>query len=304
MKKNNLKLLIVVLLTSCLVWSCKPSSDAETTEEQSIEAEVLDELDLKAAQIYKFDNTLFSVPSPYEVSLLMKDLHLDFNPNMLNSVGNAQNYTDNFEKGLNLGIYGADLAYLNMNKQISEATKYFATVKILTEELQLSGAFDVKTIRRIENNLGNEDSLLYILSKSFRNTDKYLKENNRHDIGVLVIAGGWLESLYFLAQVAEETHHPEIINRLGDQKYPLENLIKILTPYYNNSNQYIDLVESLIDLAYVYDGIDVEYVYAEPTTDALNKITTINSKSKLLMNEEHVSMISEKITKIRNKLIE
>jgi hypothetical protein len=304
MKKINIKLLVLFLAASFVMWSCKSSSDSDASEEQAIETEVLDELDLQSTQIYKFDNTLFSIPSPYEVSILMKDLHLEYNPGIINSVGNAQNYTDNFKKGLNLGVYGADLAYLNMNKQIPEAAKYFATIKIITEELQLSGAFDVETIRRVENNLGNEDSLLYILSKAYRNTDKYLKDNNRQDIGVLVITGGWIESLYFLTQIAQETQNPDVIKRLGEQKYPLDNLIKILTPYYNNSEQFIELVESLIDLAYVFDGIDVEYVYEEPTTDVAKKLTTINSSSKLLMNEEHVNMITEKIVKIRTKITE
>lgn len=232
----------------------------------------------------------------------MKDLSLEYNPNIINSVGNSQNYTDNFKKALNLGVYGADLAYLNMNKQIPEAAKYFATIKITAEELQLSGAFDMQTIKRVENNLGNEDSLLYILSKAYRNTDRYLKENNRQDIGVLVITGGWIESLYFLSQVAQETQNEDVIRRLGEQKYPLDNLIKILTPYYNNSEQYISLVESLIDLAYVFDGIDVEYKYEEPTVDAVNKLTTINSSSSFKMNADHVNMITEKIVKIRTTI--
>ena len=230
----------------------------------------------------------------------MKNLNIEYNSNIINSTGNAQTYTDNFRKSLNLGIYGADLAYLNMNKQIPEAAKYFATIKIMAEELQLSGSFDANTIKRVEKNLSNEDSLLHILSIVYRNTDKYLKENNRQEIGVLVLAGGWIESVYFLSQVAQETQNEEIKNRLGEQKYPLENLIKILTPYYNTSELYGELMESLIDLAYVFDGIDMEYAYEKPITDEENKITTINSSSRLLMNAEHINMISEKVSKIRN----
>ena len=302
MKYSNIKYFIFLVSTVFIISSCNNNSTETEENNQAIEDEVFSEIDSSSTQIYKFNNTLFSIPSPYEVSILMKNAGIEFNPNIINSVGNAQTYTDNFTKALNLGVYGADLAYLNMNKQIPEAVKYFATIKITAEELQLSGAFNVNTIKRIESNLGNEDSLLFILSKVYRNTDKYLKENNREDVGALVLAGGWIESLYFLAQVAQETKNESIITRLGEQKYPLENLIKILSPYYNNSKQYEDLLESLIDLAYVFDGVEIEYTYNEPVTDAKNKISYINSSSQLLMNAEHIDMISEKIINIRTQI--
>lgn len=291
----------ITILALFFVSSCGTST--EENGEQNIEDEVLEEIDSTSTQLYKFDNTLFSIPSPYEVSILMKNLNIEFNPDILNPIGNSPNYTNSFTKALNIGVYGADLAYLNMNDQIPEATKYFATVKIIAEELQLSAAFDVETIKRVEANLGNEDSLLYILSKVYRNTDKYLKENNRQDLGVLVLTGGWIESLSFLAKVAMETNNDQIKERLGEQKYPLDNLIKILTPFYNKSDQYGALIESLIDLAYVFDGIEVEYVYEAPTTNAENKLTMINSSTQLLMNAEHVSMISDKVNKIRTSII-
>ncbi len=302
MGNHNFKYFVLLVSAIFIISSCSTDSSVSEDENQSIETEVFNEIDTASTQIYKFNNTLFSIPSPYEISILMKNVGIEYNPNIINSVGNAQTYTDNFTKALNLGVYGADLAYLNMNKQIPEAAKYFATIKITAEELQLSGAFDMKTITRIESNLGNEDSLLHILSVVYRDSDKYLKENNREDIGVLVLAGGWIESVYFLAQVAQETQNEDIKTRLGEQKYPLENLIKILSPFYNNSQQYGDLIESLIDLAYVFDGIEVEYAFEKPIVDVENKTTTINSSSQLLMNPEHISMITEKISKIRTSI--
>ena len=299
MKRLLLLNIPIALVALLLISSCGSSADGDK-EEQIIE-EVFEES--SSDNLYKFNNTLFSVPSPYEVSILMKESGVEYNPDIVNPVSNSVNYTSNFLKAINMGVYGSDLAYLNMNEQIPEATKYFATIKILAEELQLSASFDVSVIKRIENNMGNEDSLLNILSKVYRNTDKYLKENQRQDLGVLIISGGWIESLYFLTEIAQTTNFDVVKTRLGEQKYPLDNLIKILTPYYNKSEEYTALIESLIDLAYVYDGIDVEYTYAEPSIDKENKITTINSSSKLLMNQEHVVLITDKIRRIRDQII-
>jgi len=302
---KTIKILSIVLSFFVLygLSSCNSSTKKES-EDQSINDETLAEIDSNNVTIIKFKNTLFSIPSPYQVSILIKKANIEYNPELVNSLENIANYTSNFKKAINMGVYGTDLAYLNMNKQIPKAVKYFANLKIMSEELQLSGAFNPTVIKQIENNMGNEDSLLYILSKTYRESDKYLKENNREDLGVLILAGGWIESLYFLAKVADETHNQEIINRLGDQKHPLDNLIKIMSQYYNQSPQYMKIIEDLIDLAYVYDGIDVEYEYKEPITDTTQKITTINSTSKLILNAEHINLIAEKIAKIREKIID
>lgn len=304
MKNTHYIYSIFLFFSLFLLASCGNPSSSFEGEVDSIEAQVLSEIDSSAIQLYKFDNTLFSVPSPYQISILIKDLNIEYNSKIINPVANAQIYNDNFKKALNLGVYGADLAYLNMNNQLSELAKYFATIKIIAEELQLSGAFERKTVERIEENLSNEDSLLHILSKVYRNTDRYLKDNNRNNVGVLVLTGGWIESVYFLAQISEVTQNDAIMERLGEQKYPLENLIKILTPYYNDSDQYAALIEALVELAYIFDGIDIEYNYEKPDTDVENKITTINSSTQLLMNAEHINMITKKVNQIRAQVID
>lgn len=59
MRKINMKLLGLFLVIFAM-WSCDSSKEAENVEEQSIETEVLDEIDLQGTQIYKFDNTLLA----------------------------------------------------------------------------------------------------------------------------------------------------------------------------------------------------------------------------------------------------
>ena len=70
----------------------------------------------------------------------------------------------------------------------------------------------------------------------------------------------------------------------------MDNLIKLLTPYYQDP-EYTEFIDALIDLAYDFDGIEMKYTFVAPTTDAKNKITTINSKSEIvipIMQQEKV----------------
>lgn len=294
--------LLFILISGVMATSCVNDKPNEETEQ--IEEILKAEIDSTASTLVKYNNTLFSIPSPYQIGFLIKKQGLDYNSEYLNPTENASKYSENFTKALNLGVYGADLGYLNIYEQNSEAIKYFSTVKKLAQDLGVSGAFNPSTIKRIENNMGNKDSLLYILSNTYRDADRYLKENNREDIGVLILAGGWIESLNLMTEIVKINRKQEIINRIGEQKQPLDNLIKILSPYYNQSEHYSKLVDGFIDLAYEFDGIKVDYSFEEPTVDPENRITTINGSTKIVISDEQLKTISSKVTTIRKQIIE
>lgn len=282
------------------MFSCNTAQ--KQAEEEIYEAMEV-EVDSAATKLVKFNNTLFSLPSPYQLAIMVKDNGLTYNREILNSTENLASYTNNFKKSLNLGIYGADLAYLNIYDQIPDAINYFSAIKVLAQDLGVTDAFDVNTMQSIERNMGNQDSLLYIISNTYRSADAYLKANDRNDVGVLVLAGGWIEGIHILLQIVKEQPNQDIINRIGENKQPLENLIKILSPYYNQSEEFAQLIDDFIDLAYDFDGITMEYEYAEPEVIADEKLSIINSKTKVNFTEEQLLAITEKIENIRDKII-
>jgi len=300
LKKNIVSLLAlafaIITLNAC-------TESAQPTDEE-IEEALEVEIDTSASTLVKFNNTLFSVPSPYEVAFLVKDLGIDYNKEFLNPIDRKHNYTNTFKKGLNLGVYGADLGYLNIYEQTPDAISYFSVVKVLSQELDISGAFDESIVKRVEKNMGNKDSLLFIISHAYRKADTYLENNKRDDIAALILTGGWVESLHIMSKICQIEKRQEIMNRIGEQKHPLDNLIKIMSPYYNQSEEYSELIDALIDLAYIFDGIDTDYTYIEPEVFPGEKLTIVNSKSNLTFTDDQIKMISEKINSIRNKIIE
>lgn len=298
--RTQIKFIPAIIFMVFAINGCNPNGNSEENIEENIESKI----DSTSSTLIKFDNTLFSIPSPYEVAFLIKNSKADFDKNLLNPYNKSHNYTSSYQKALNLGVYGANLGYLNVFEQNSEAIQYFSVIKILSQELGIENAFDKQTVNRIESNLGNKDSLMFIISNSYRKADQYLKDNNRNDVGVLVLAGGWLESTYMMTELAKTNKNKEVLTRIGEQKHPLDNLIKILSPFYNQSKEYGELIDALIDLAYDFDGIDINYTYSAPTVDVKNKLTVINSKSELIMTDQQIKTISEKITAIRKKIVE
>ncbi len=297
-KKIHLRALNLLIIPAILLFACKPITDSE----EAIEKESYQGIDTSTVLI-KYNNTLFTLPSPYQASYAIKKSNIDFKESILNPPDNVNNYTTNFQKALNIGIYGTDLGYLNIYDQLPDVISYFTVIKKLSQELGIQSALQEEIISRIEKNIDNQDSLLHFLTGTYRQFDSYLKNNNRKEIGVLILAGGWIESLHILSQVAMESKDRQVINRLGEQKHPLDNLIEILSPYYYKSKKYADLIDDLVDLAYEFDGIIYTYSYEPPIVKIEEKMTIINSSSNVIMSDYHLKTIANKISSVRNKII-
>lgn len=290
--------IFIFILASSFILSCKPASD----EQQADEKVPVNEIDTSTV-LLKINNTLFTLPSPYQATFSIKSSTIGYNKSLLNPPDNVSNYTTNFQQAINVGIYGTDLGYLNIYDQIPDVISYFTVIKKLSQELGIHNALQVDLIDKIENNIDNQDSLLYYLTGTYRQFDSYLKSNNRKEIGVLIITGGWIESLYILSHCAVESKDRQLINRLGEQKHPLDNLIEILSPFYYLSKDFSNLIDELVDLAYEFDGIIYSYTYEKPEINTEKKHTLVKSKSNVIISEYHLKTIANKISLIRNKLI-
>lgn len=278
------------------------SCNTKKSKQENLNEEIKTEIDTSTILI-KYNNSLFTLPSPYQAAFSVKKTNIPFQKKLLNPSDNVSNYVTNFKQALNIGVYGTDLGYLNIYDQVPDVISYFTAIKSLSKELGLDGAIQVELINRIEGNIDNKDSLLQLITGTYRDFDYYLKVNNRKDIGVLILTGGWVESVYILSQSAVQSNDRKIINRLGEQKHPLDNLIEILSPYYYNSKEFTELIDSLVDLAYEFDGIIFNYTYIDTKVNENTKTTSINSKSNVVISEYHLKTISNKIESIRNKIV-
>ncbi|MCB0396120.1 MAG: hypothetical protein KDD36_05680 [Flavobacteriales bacterium] len=269
----------------------------DTPEEEILE----DDTDSMQSSMFKIGNSVFSIPSPFQTALLINKVEATYKKDILNSTANLPSYSTRFKKALNLGIYGADLGYITVYDVPQDAISYLNSVKKLADELGVSSAFDENTIKRFESNIGNRDSLLSLISVAYRASDTYLKNNEQNDVGALILAGGWIEGLYFSTLIAKTNPHSELLNRIGEQKHSLENLIALLRDY-NASSEYDALLKELVELAYDFDAVEMHYTYEKPTVDRDKKVTHIRSKSEAIVSQELLAKIGERIEKLRGQI--
>lgn len=286
---------LLLSVSALLMSSCGSNNTKETDE--------LPPVDSTQSTILNVNGEIFSIPSPIQTAFLIKNSGAAYSKDVINSPSKSAQYSTNFSKAMNLGIYGADLGYVTIFDQTQDAIGYLNATKKLADELGVSGAFDAKTIERFQKNLGNKDSMLILVGVAYRSSDAYLKNNDRNDISGLILAGGWLESLYFATNVYKTKPNEDVKRRIAEQKSSLQSLIKLLTQYYSQP-EYTEFIDNLNDLSSVFDGVEFTYTYAKPTTDAEKKVTTINSKTEVKISPEQIESISQKTKAIRNQIVE
>jgi len=299
-KRIRLTIILLIVIVAVSFFYIQKSSNKTTDEVQLIEDLVATTVSSEKdkSNIFHFNNILFSLPSPYQISLILHESGISYNKELLNSSLKVSDYITNFRRAINFGVYGVDLGYINIYQQTQDAASYFAVLKMLSLDIGINKVLDQSTVNRIEDNIDNRDSLMVIVSDTYRNVDKFLKKNQRENTGALILAGGWIESVYILTQEMKNNPHPDLMQRIAEQKRPLENLIKLLIPYASESKSYTFLVENLIDLAYTFDEIVEEYEYIPSTDFPKKKLTVVNCKSKLIITPTLTTTITEKIEKL------
>lgn len=298
MKQNLFRITVIAVILSVLSFStaCKGEDSDNVSKNDSIKISNTD-------KTFKFGNKLFSIPSPFVASDLVKKISEDFNSDFLNPAENKINYTTTYAKALNLGVYTADLAYSNIYEQLSVTTKYIKVVRSLSSDLQIVNSYTDKVIENFEKNLNDKDSLNKIFTDAYRETDLYLSKNNREDVADLVITGAWVEGLYLMTKLAEENKNKELINRIGEQKYSLNNLLNLLKNHNLNTGKTKMLFEKLYDLNNEFRKIDVQYNYVNKIVAPAEKKTVIISETKINVTPEILKNITNKTAEIRKLIV-
>lgn len=295
----------IVVLFSLFLFFVSCSSDNKNTG--SGEIEIPDSLFEDKPLVISdqaMSDIIQNISSPVEMAALLKNSGVPFSRKLLSSTDRIDKLNTNFKRALNLGIMAADLGYLNMYQKTGSVMENLSAIKTLSEELKIGQFFDFGTIKRLATNNENLDSLMYISVSSFNNMDEYLRKMNRSNISSLLICGIWIEGMYLSTQVAKVSPKKEIVERIGEQKLILNDLLLILKNYKSDKN-FQDLVDDIERIKKGYDGVKITYEVGEPTMKEENGMLMIiqNEKSNVEISDSHLANIINVVEEVRNKLI-
>jgi hypothetical protein len=291
--------LILALFTAC-------GSEKKSDEQAFLEG--LDSAKTEGPSISEgvIGDILGRIPSPLEISVLLKESGKKYNGSYLNTPENVSNYNSNYKKALNLGVYGTDLGYTNIYEQNQDGVKYMSSIKTLADGLSIGQFFDIETIGRLATNSKNLDSLLLITTQNFNNINHYLQSRNQSNLSVLFLTGGWVEALNILCEVAAANPtNKDMQETIGEQKIILENILLLLSFYKESDQNMASLLTDMEELKKLYDKVNITYTYSESTFEIVDGVMVIkdNSSSSIQITAEDIANIKALTSSIRNKII-
>jgi hypothetical protein len=244
-----------------------------------------------------------SITSPVEMASLIKSAGGNFNSQYLNSVDNLDAIKDEKEQAVKMGFCVADLGYINIYDKTMYTIVYLDAIKKLADGLMVGQFFDFTTLKRLTSNSENIDSLLYISTASFNEMSNYLHLQKRSELSLLMITGAWLEGLYIATQVSKLNPTPELNERIGEQKFNIENLFYAIEMY-NHKPYFKDLSLLFTDIVKLYDEVVIEYDDVEPEMVVIDGqlVVVDNSKSKIQITNQQVMAITKSIELIRESI--
>lgn len=302
MKKQKTTLVILLLILGQFISGCQQGQRQEATDLLSDSFQEGD-LRLNNAMIAEI---ISSVPNPVEITSTLQKSGVIYSQDLLNPAGNISNYNTNFQRALNLGVYGTDLIYMNIYDRTVATIRYLSNIRELAGDLRVEQFFDYSTLNRLSESSKNVDSVLFITNTGFDKMSRYLIDQERSNIAILISAGTWIESLYILTHAQTTADNREIINkRIGEQKKVLDNLLLLMNSYGQNSS-FEELIEDLMTVKNEFDNVIITYQYAEPSVKETDGILVVvdNSRSRVEISNETIKNITDAIAEVRNKIIE
>lgn len=283
---------------------CSGCSSSETSDS---DFEIPDSLKNAPLQLSEnvVQDMIQNISSPVEMANQIKKSGAGFSQQILNSPDNIKNYNTSFKRALNLGVYSADLGYINTFNKNTVVVSYLLAVKELAEGVNVGQFLDFTTLKRLATNSTNLDSLKQLSVSSFNKMDLYLREQNRSNVSTAIVAGAWLEGIYITCVVVEQTNDQDLIYRLGEQKDIVNILLIILNNFSRADNNFAALVAEIQKIKDCYDGVKITTEFGEPTTKEVDGMLVIeqNEISHVEITPEQVTAIIEKIKAARQFIV-
>ena len=289
------------MCVSIILFSCGTGGDSGQNN-NGVSNEVLTQgLDLDPTIV---SGMVENIASPVETAALLKSLNVEFSGSYLAPTTNVDELSTSFNQAFYLGIYAADLGYLNMYDKTNAVLEYITAIKTLADAIRVGQFFDFSTLKRLAQSNQNLDSLMYISVHSFNQMDSYLRSDKRGNLSTLMIAGVWLEGLYLATQVAKTNPHPDLKERIGEQKIIMSDLMLILETYKGDPS-FAKLIADYNEIRAEFADVEITIKKGEPTMVEEDGMLVIvqHDESNVAISDESLQKIIAKTESIRNKLI-
>ncbi|HKL08324.1 MAG TPA: hypothetical protein VJ896_06095 [Bacteroidales bacterium] len=292
---KNSYILLTVLVFILLFSGC--NSCKKETKETSEKTEITEAIRIKDT----LTEVIYVLPSPNEILAEIFMDEVKINPSFVNPHTNAKNYLDTRSQAVNLGVYIADFAYLSYSSENTTELEYLKVIKKLSEDVNIYGLMENKTMERIQNNLTKKDSLNKISQELYYKISSNLENSNRENIFTLISAGAIVESLYLSVMLVDDfDDYKEIIEKMYEQKFVFDNFYEYAQVYADDP--YVKLIIDQLDvLKQTFDQLNKEEKEQKVVEEEGQMRFT--GGAKFVVNNKNFDQFKTNIISIRNEII-
>lgn len=285
MKTERFWNLSIILILAVTIISCGEPQQAEE------ETDDLTEIEVTQLDNPEENGFLYTLPSPLQIASIFRRSGLTYIPGLANKPGNVSNYNTKFIQKLNFGAYAADLAYSALNEQNQACIDYVQALSSLSESLWMTNVFSsVSILKRFENNMGNGDSLGYIISDFQMELDNYLEENGLSTNSLVIFTGAWIESMHLAMRSVSDKPNAVLMSRLIEQKKILLDLIDILNKEEKDAEMDI-LMAGLVKISENFSRYNIDSMETE------------EDLASLTMTDEEIAKLASDVEETRKFII-
>lgn len=287
-KYINLPQLSILFVGLFLLSAC---AEAPKKEEKKEEKKEKVESAPASEQIID-EEVSFMLPSPIQIAAIFNRAGLEYKSGLTNNPTNVDKYNTKTSKYLNFGVYSADLAYAVLNDQQQAAIDQLNAVKKMSDAIGMPNVFGGgDLIKSFESNIGNQDTILRVLTTIKRRTDEFLMENEEESKEAIFFSAAWVEGMYIGAN--STSGNAKVEPRLIEQMTILENIIKALRVQQDPS----------LDLNFLIDGLTNVY----QTYNDFENVRKFNKGeielSAVKLSDSELSTLTNQITELRTQIV-
>ena len=294
--------LTLLIFFSLIIASCRSGGKTEKRNADSVNVEKPNAAvyeDIKQAE-----KIFYTLPSPLESAMLIKSAGALFDDNLLNPVGNTNNYNTNKSMALNLGVYTCDLSFASLYDQTQLIIDYMNAAKKMADGLGILEAIEKEDIDKLEENIHNTDVIMDIVSQTYLNSNSYLEDNGQPAVAAIVLVGGWMEGLYISTRLVDmkDFNGNKLVGRIIDQKLSVGILINLLES--SKGHPAIDeLIAQVNKVKVIFDKITLKTSPIRPEYDQATNVTVLKSEVKANLTPEVFKELAAAVSEIRGTFV-
>jgi hypothetical protein len=249
--KNLLhKSLAVVVATGILLFVSCQGGNKSGSQQTSADSTNLKNISENVKDV------VYPLPTPFEMTKMLNTIGVSYNSSILNPVDKVGKYFTEKNKAVNLGIYGADVAYAASYDQKQDVKLYLKALKTLVDELGINIDYNKMLSDEFKEKINNKDTLINIITNTYFETYKSLKGKGSKELSVMMVTGMWVEVMYIATNISKDSYNnSEIVKLIAKQKDSYLKLLEILGSM-NSDKGIKDLETKFLILKPVYDKVE------------------------------------------------